>query len=321
MYPTRIRATSFVGSQTSLERQARHQGQPDDIMWTAQNDSFSLLNLSIRKYPRTPHLEGSRLQDGDEGHEHVPFSSLQGQYVVIEEKLDGGNCAISFSEGGELLLQSRGHYLTGGGRERQFALFKRWAQCHEAVFLERLEDRFIMYGEWLHKLHAVPYDALPHYFTEFDVWDRKEERFLSTASRQALLAGLPVLSVPVLFEGVVTPEMRLKDLTALVRPSLAKTPAWKEAYILAAQRAGVSEAQAWAMADKSDFSEGLYLKVETEAETVGRLKWVRPDFVQAIQDSGKHHSEQPFVANGLCAEADIFSPELTACWPVKGKGG
>lgn len=283
-------------------------------MWTAQNHSSSLLNLSIRKYPRTPHLEGSRLQEGDEGYEHVPFSSLIGSYVVVEEKLDGGNCAVSFSEGGELLLQSRGHYLTGGGRERQFALFKRWAQCHESVLLERLEDRFIMYGEWLHKLHAVPYDALPHFFAEFDVWDRKEECFLSTARRKVLLAGLPVLSVPVLFEGVVSSSMRLKDLTALVQPSLGKSVNWKQSFEQAAKQAGLTSSQAWAMADKSDRSEGLYLKVETEHETVGRLKWVRRDFVQAIQDSGKHHSEQPFVANGLRQGADIFSPVLTATW-------
>ena len=79
-------------------------------------------NLELIKYPRTPHLESSRLQSGDIEHGQQPYHLLAGQYIVVEEKLDGANCAISFSESGELLLQSRGHYLTGGGRERQFNL-------------------------------------------------------------------------------------------------------------------------------------------------------------------------------------------------------
>jgi len=44
----------------------------------------------------------------------VPFSYIKGKYLVVEEKIDGANSAISFSENGELLLQSRGQYLTGG---------------------------------------------------------------------------------------------------------------------------------------------------------------------------------------------------------------
>jgi hypothetical protein len=34
--------------------------------------------------------------------------------VTVEEKVDGANAAISFSPDGQMLLQSRGHYLTGG---------------------------------------------------------------------------------------------------------------------------------------------------------------------------------------------------------------
>ncbi len=44
-----------------------------------------------------------------------------------------------------------------------------------------------MYGEWLHKKHAIFYDALPHYFCEFDIWDRHNNCFLSTQKRHQLL--------------------------------------------------------------------------------------------------------------------------------------
>lgn len=103
-------------------------------------------NLELLKFPRTGHIEGSRLQKGDEDCTHVPYSKIAGRYIVAEEKLDGANSGASFSEGAELLLQSRGHYLSGGGRERQFNLFKRWATAHESVLLACLEDRYVMYG-------------------------------------------------------------------------------------------------------------------------------------------------------------------------------
>lgn len=60
--------------------------------------------FSIRKYPRTPHLEGSRLQPGDEDLSQIRFSEIAGRYLVVEEKCDGANSAISFSKNGELLL-------------------------------------------------------------------------------------------------------------------------------------------------------------------------------------------------------------------------
>ena len=68
----------------------------------------------IIKYPRTPHIEGSRLQPGDEDLSQIPFAEIAGLPLVIEEKIDGANSALSFDPSGQLLLQSRGHYLTGG---------------------------------------------------------------------------------------------------------------------------------------------------------------------------------------------------------------
>jgi len=107
------------------------------------------MDFDLKKYPRTPHLEGSRLQPGDEDLSQIPFSDIKEKYLVIEEKIDGANSAISFSEEGELLLQSRGHYLTGGYRERHFNLLKQWANVHMDNFFDVLGTRYIMYGEWM----------------------------------------------------------------------------------------------------------------------------------------------------------------------------
>lgn len=81
--------------------------------------------MDLIKYPRTQHLAGSRLQPGDEDLRQIPFSEIAGRHLVVEEKIDGANSALSFDEHGNLLLQSRGHYLTGGYRERHYNLFKR----------------------------------------------------------------------------------------------------------------------------------------------------------------------------------------------------
>ncbi|MGE4057070.1 MAG: RNA ligase family protein [Vicinamibacterales bacterium] len=264
-----------------------------------------LINAEIQKYPRTPHLEGSRLQPGDEDLDAVPFSEICGAPVVVEEKIDGANAAISFDGAGSLRLQSRGHYLTGGPRERQFSMLKTWAQAHADAFLERFEDRYTVYGEWMHAVHSVAYDNLPALFLEFDILDRLTGRFLSTARRRELLDGLPMVSVPVLacrrFE-------RIEEITELVGSSLFKSPDWRENFVEMARRAGVDPERALAQIDGSALAEGLYLKVEHQDQVTARLKWVRAGFLQTIQASGSHWADRPIINNRLAPGVDIFAP-------------
>ena len=137
----------------------------------------------IIKYPRTPHIQGSRLQPGDEDLSQRPFSDIAGKYIVLEEKIDGANSAISFTDDGELRLQSRGHFLTGGYRERHYDLMKQWGAVQKDRLYAVLGHRYIMYGEWMFAKHSIYYDELPHYFMEFDVLDRENDKFLDTPSR------------------------------------------------------------------------------------------------------------------------------------------
>lgn len=277
-------------------------------------------NLELYKYPSTQHLQGSQLQKGDTGagkpgkrnDPRAPYAALAGRYIVVEEKLDGANCGVSFGPGAELLLQSRGHYLVGGGRERQFGILKRWSAVHENALLERLDERYVMYGEWMGKKHSVFYNHLPHYFCEFDIYDRSTGVFLSTAARNTLLGDAPVLPVPVLFAGIA--PARMEDLLAMVGPSLAKTAHWTRDFETVVQREGLDLAKCWEQADKSDLAEGLYIKVEEGGVVSARYKWVRSDFVQAILDSKMHHSQQPFVPNQLAPQVDIYAPRLTTTW-------
>jgi hypothetical protein len=105
---------------------------------------------TIIKYPRTQHIEGSCVQPGDDDLDQVPFADIAGRFLVIEEKFDGANAGLRFDIEGRLWLQSRGHFLTGGPREKHFHLFKQWANTHAPALYAILGDRYVLYGEWLY---------------------------------------------------------------------------------------------------------------------------------------------------------------------------
>jgi hypothetical protein len=258
----------------------------------------------LHKYPRTLHVEGSRLQPGDEDLESIPFAELRGRFLVVEEKMDGANAALRFDNRGALLLQSRGHYLRGGAREKHFDLFKQWAGAHASALRERLGERYVLYGEWLYAKHTVFYDTLPHYFLEFDVLDTHEQTFLSTARRRALLAGAPVASVPVIFEGMLRSR---RALTAFVGRSLFKSPEWNERLASAARGCDVDVARVVRETDPSSDMEGIYVKIEEDARVAGRFKYVRRSFLTSVVDSGTHWLNRPIVPNELAPGVDLFA--------------
>jgi hypothetical protein len=207
--------------------------------------------------------------------------------------------------GPSLRLQSRGHFLTGGPREKHFALLKTWASCHQRRLHELIGERYVLYGEWVYAKHTIFYDALPHYLLEFDLLDRDTGVFLDTPSRDALLDRALVPAVPVLYRGPM-PE-RLEQLVELVRPSLYKRPGWRERLAEKAAAQGLDPARVLAETDPSELSEGLYIKVEEGGEVVGRYKYVRASFLSAVVDSGSHWLARPIVENELADGVDLYA--------------
>lgn len=257
--------------------------------------------ISIKKYPRTPHLEGSRLQLGDEDLSQIRFSEIAGRHLVVEEKCDGANSAISFSEEGELLLQSRGHYLTGGYRERHYNLMKQWTNVHKDIFYQVLGSRYIMYGEWMYAKHTVFYDALPHYFLEFDIFDRDREIFLDTPSRKKLTEQMPIVSVPVLAEGVFTDQ---KKLTGLLGQSSYITQEHIHCLRKVSEEMGLDAERQCRETDSSTTMEGLYIKIEEDGQVAMRLKYVRASFLQCVDVSETHWLDRPIVPNQLAMSVE-----------------
>lgn len=259
------------------------------------------------KYPRTHHIEGSRFQPGDEELDSVPFEQIKGRHIVIEEKLDGANCGISFNSEGTLLLQSRGHFLDGGPREKQFALLKTWASRHKQALWERLSNRYVLYGEWLYAKHTIFYDSLAHFLFEFDILDTETREFFSTDKRRDFLDGLPVVSVPVLWAGVAR---SLNDLSSLVKHSLYKSANWRESFMQSCLQNGQSYERITRETDSSDLMEGLYIKVEEDDRAVERYKFIRASFLTAVFDSGSHWMDRPILTNLLREGVDIFGETL-----------
>ena len=260
--------------------------------------------MTMQKYPRTPHIQGSRLQPGDEDLDSVPFSMIANEYVVVEEKVDGANAAISFNSQGQLLLQSRGHYLTGGVRERHFNLFKQWANSHYAALWDVLGDRYILYGEWLYAKHTVFYDSLPHYFLEYDLWDRSISQFLSTAARKEVLKGLPLVAVPVLFSGKLQSHQQLVGL--LQQSQFIQVGHIERLRELCIEQ-GLDGDRSIQQTNQSLLMEGLYIKVETVELTVARYKYVRADFLTTILQADSHWLSRPIIPNQLQTEVNLFS--------------
>src|SRR5262245_46062785 len=148
---------------------------------------------SFIKYPRTPHLFGSQGTDDDKHlgpKESAAF--IANPSLIVEEKLDGTNVGIHFNANGRLVLQCRGHEIAEG-MHPQYDLFKQWTSVKRPVLEAMLGARFILYGEWLHAKHSVHYHALPHYFFEFDIYDKDAARFLALETRLQMLDGTGVL--------------------------------------------------------------------------------------------------------------------------------
>src|SRR6266446_5912931 len=100
------------------------------------------------KYPRTPHLFGSRCTDDDK---HLsPAASadfIADSSLIVEEKMDGTNVGIHFTTTGRMVWQCRGHEITSG-MHAQYDLFKQWAATKRSALEALLEDRLILFGEW-----------------------------------------------------------------------------------------------------------------------------------------------------------------------------
>lgn len=237
------------------------------------------------KYPRTPHLFGSKGTDDDKQlSEAESLRFIADPSLIIEEKVDGTNVGIHFDREGELVLQCRGHLITEG-MHPQYDLFKQWATVKRPMLRELLQDRYLLFGEWLYARHTIHYRQLPHYFFEFDIYDKEQSQFLTLPKRLNMLDGTGLQTVPVLHTGAIARS----DLTKLIVASQFDS------------RFEHPDSGRW-----DNLMEGLYLRIEQSEVVVGRSKFVRIEFTEKIKQS-EHWQSRKMEKNLLTDDADIWS--------------
>lgn len=248
------------------------------------------------KLPRTLHIEGSRLAPGKSDPDAIPFSKLQGQFLVIEEKVDGSSVSIALDNSLNLEIDHRGSPAIG----KEYDHLHDWAENHWEDLVLLLGERYVLFGEWMKNKHAIFYDKLPHYFLESDVYDKERKIWLSTNARNVLLSKSRFIKqVPVI--AAIKPN-QLSQITDLVGISKYQSPDWKKALRSKCNMLGLDYIRTLNETDDSGLMEGLYIKHEDDFQVLNRYKYVRYEFLQSILNSGTHLVDRIPISNALQGE-------------------
>ena len=248
-------------------------------------------DISFVKFPKTPRVSYV-IQQKDIHKEYKHFNAF------ISEKLDGANCGLSFEEGDQnLLLQSRGHYLRGGPRERIFDYFKTWAYENSEQLFDILGVKYILFGEYLYAKHFVFYDALPSYFLAFDIYDKTQEKFLSTPKFLDRIKNSCIKSVPILYSDRFD---KINSFIQYIKPTSFKTKEWKSKLIQIASEKELEHT------DMTDLMEGVYVRIENDDWVVGRMKHPRDEFKKMVMTQESQLDDKANCAKPI--EDIIFAP-------------
>ena len=236
--------------------------------------------MTMIKYPKTQRVTSD-----------IPLEWMKYQ-AIVEEKVDGANSAISFTDG-KLVLQSRGHHLTGGGRERLFETMWSWAYQRMDALKAVLGERYILFGEWIYAKNRIWYDNLPDHFLAFDMWDKEEEFFLCSPLWKVFMPD-SIHCVKVLWFGRFD---KAPAFSSLIGPSSYKTNKWKKKF-KKVMRTPTGKHYEESETDPSDLMEGVYIKIENDGRVVGRMKLPRRDF-EKIKTDDRKWGRRPLLLNQL----------------------
>lgn len=229
------------------------------------------------KFPRTHHIFDAGRAKGVKGtgvtrddlllsdDEIDKFLNVE---LIIQEKLDGANLGVMIDEDYQVIYKNRSHYVTYE-TSTQFKGLKAWQENHSGeLYMILKPNRYILYGEWCWAKHSIYYDRLPDYFVAFDVFDKKENKFLSQAKLQEFLAETTIPIVPTICkQSFATKKELVNKLLELLDT--------KSAY-------------------NDEPVEGVVLRVDNGDYFDRRCKLVRPDFIQGIEE---HWSKKELVRN------------------------
>lgn len=217
------------------------------------------LKRLLPDYPRTLHLpyKPNAVRDdlvATEKEAEVIFNSSS---VVVEEKVDGANCAMLLLDG-NAVIRNRNHILSKGYRKltpakMQFTYIWNWFYSNREKF-EKVNELMGyeagVYGEWMYAVHGIEYSKLPNHFLTYDIYDPFKGNWVESKKARAVLVQAGFDVVPLLHYGAVSTYENLESFCN--------------------QSSVYSESQ----------REGVYVKVSTDGYISHRFKMVRQGFVQ-----------------------------------------
>ncbi|HVU93728.1 MAG TPA: RNA ligase family protein [Puia sp.] len=219
------------------------------------------------KFPTTPHLfvlPGAEIRN-DKILDNRDKRRFLDNILTAEEKIDGTNLGISFDDNWNLKIQNRGSYISPKDHP-QFEPLSGWIYQRMTAFKDIIGTRYILFGEWCVAKHSIHYTSLPDWFLGFDLYDRNKNFFVDTSTRNHIMADLNVSHVPLIGKKNFTE----KELSMII--------------------------EAYPSNYSSEHLEGIYLRIESGNQLIGRAKIVRPNFLQNIT---LHWKGQRLVKNQI----------------------
>ena len=216
-------------------------------------------NKNFYKFPKTPHIEGSNVVDDDEIINVGSMKTLfkKGVKMVIQEKVDGANVSIHFLDEDNKyspIVQKRSGLVEQKGEHEQYEQFRKWVMANIDTLWDLLEDKYVLFGEWLYCQHSVPYDTLPDFFLAFDLLEKQSMSFKSFQFLSAKLESTSINMVPLLVSVEATESFKFQDLIKQSKFS------------------------------SKEVAEGLYIRLEDAENVLARFKLRRKTFEAGRKD-------------------------------------
>lgn len=255
--------------------------------------------INFNKYPKTNHLIGSKFLD--ESHFLFNFTDNQqsqfkplskNQFYVIEEKMDGIGIGIFFNNGIPF-IQHRNHFYELNNLPQLLSGFKLWFDYHKDLIYSIILNDYVLFGEWLEFKHSVFYNNLPSYFLEYDIYDIKNNMFLSTIERDNLIQKR-LFSVKVLH---ICDSLNLKSIHELLKTfntSFFNNSNWEYDF----NNYSNLYKSFYSSTVKNANIEGFYIKIEDNVKVNDRYKWIRKEFFDILLNSN-HWKDNQLIKNKL----------------------